>query len=303
MNPTNSNTTPAPYLVTGANGLSGSIIVKELSRQGIPVRALVRDAAKATALQALPGVSIYVGDMLRPETLDEALCGVEKTIVISSAFQAMVQAQQTFIDAAIRAGVRHIIKYSGAESGIGFSAQAFEPTLEHEQIEDYLVQSGIAWTMLRPSQFMEVYFPGGPTGISPGQAALFLPGDAARLAPVSLDDVAKVCVKLLVEKGHEGRIYEMTGPDSLTTPEVCAALSEALGTPIAYHGIPMEAYRQRLITAGAPQHVADQLICLWTQRNKCVRSHIKLDTHREFGIRPTTFTEFAYRNTVAFGLN
>jgi uncharacterized protein YbjT (DUF2867 family) len=215
----------------------------------------------------------------------------------------MVKTQQTFIDAAIRAGVRHIIKYSGAESGIGFNAQNFQPTRQHENIEDYLVNAGVAWTLLRPSQFMEVYLPGSPTGINLPQEALVLPIESARLSPVSIEDVAKVCAGLLTQNGHEGKIYEMTGPDALSMSEVCEILTEALGKKIAYQPIPMETYGQLLMNLGIPGEISRHLIDLSRERRKCIGSHVKLDTHQRFNVRPTNFAEFVYRNRPVFGIN
>lgn len=291
------------FLITGATGLSGSILVRELVRQQIPVRALVRNRAKATELASYPTVDVYEGNMLQPDTLRAALAGVEKAVLISSAFEDMVNTQQTFIDAAIQAGVRHIIKYSGAEAGIGFNAQNFQPTRQHENIEDYLIDSGVAWTIVRPSQFMEVYLPGSPTGVDPQRNVLVLPIESARLAPVSIEDVAKVFVKLLLESGHEGKIYEMTGPDALTMPEACTIVSEAIDRPITYVNIGLEAYRQGLIGAGVPEEIAAHLIDLSKERKKCTTANIRLVTHQLFGIRPTNFAEFIYKHASAFQAN
>src|SRR6266851_4412408 len=95
--------------------------------------------------------------MLRPETLDPVLDGVDRALLISSAGPEMLDTQWRFIDAARQAGVGHIVKFSGKESGIGFDPLRFRFTRMHELIEDYLEASGVAWTHLRPSQFMQVY--------------------------------------------------------------------------------------------------------------------------------------------------
>jgi uncharacterized protein YbjT (DUF2867 family) len=72
-------------LVTGATGNSGQAVVKKLTRQGVPVRALVRDEAKAQPLTELPGASVVVGDMMRPQSLRAALDGISKALLISTA--------------------------------------------------------------------------------------------------------------------------------------------------------------------------------------------------------------------------
>lgn len=290
-------------LITGATGLSGSILLQELVRQQIPVRALIRNRAKARELERYPDIEVYEGDMLQPDTLRAALDGVEKAVLISSAFENMVNTQQTFIDAAVQAGVRQIIKYSGAEAGIGFNAQNFQPTRQHENIEDYLIGSGVGWTIVRPSQFMEVYLPGSPTGVDPQRNALVLPIQAARLVPVSIEDVAKVITKLLVETGHDGKIYEMTGPDALTMPEACAIVSEVIGRPITYVNITMEAYQQGLVGAGVPEEIVAHLINLSKERRKCTDANVRLTTHQLFGIRPTNFAQFIYKHASAFQAN
>lgn len=297
------NQSNSTFLITGATGLSGSILIQELIRQQIPVRALVRNRAKGHELEHYPDVEIYEGDMLQPDTLRAALDGVEKAVLISSAFEDMVNTQQMFIDAAVQAGVQHIIKYSGAEAGIGFNAQNFQPTRQHENIEDYLINSGVAWTIVRPSQFMEVYLPGSPTGVDPQRNVLVLPIQAARLVPVSIEDVAKVITKLLVETGHDGKIYEMTGPDALTMPEACAILSEVIGRPITYVNISMEEYQQGLISMGVPADIASHLIDLSKERRKCTTANIRLATHQLFGIRPTNFAQFIYKHASAFQAN
>jgi uncharacterized protein YbjT (DUF2867 family) len=100
-------------LVTGATGVNGSELVRRLSARGIPVRALARSAAKAAALSGLPGVDLAFGDMGRPETLEAALHGIDRAVLISSAAPDMVEVQSSFIAAAVRAGVRHVVKLSG----------------------------------------------------------------------------------------------------------------------------------------------------------------------------------------------
>lgn len=126
--------------------MSGSIVIREFARQKTPVRALVRSRAKARALETLPTVEFVEGDMARPETLGAALHGVDRVLMISSSDPRMVETQCTFIDASKKAGVRHIVKFSGAESGIGFNPKAFRFTRMHAQIERYLEGSGLEWT-------------------------------------------------------------------------------------------------------------------------------------------------------------
>ena len=126
-------------LVTGANGLAGSAVIREFARQHSPVRALVRSRANAQALGALPGVELVEGDMLRPETLAEALSGVDRALLLSSPNQQMVETQSALIDAAKNAGVRQIVKFSGLNASV---ASPFLFNRMHAEIEGYLERSG-----------------------------------------------------------------------------------------------------------------------------------------------------------------
>src|ERR1700674_588976 len=97
-------------LVTGATGLNGKELVRRLSARGVALRALVRSAAKAAELSALPHVEIVAGDMAHPETLLEALRGVDRAMLISSSDPQMLEVQANFIAAAAQAGRSHVVK-------------------------------------------------------------------------------------------------------------------------------------------------------------------------------------------------
>ena len=90
-------------LVTGATGLNGKELVRQLSARGVALRALVRSVAKAAELSALPNVEIVVGDMAHAQTLSGALRGVDRAMLISSSEPAMLEIQSNFIAAAASA--------------------------------------------------------------------------------------------------------------------------------------------------------------------------------------------------------
>jgi uncharacterized protein YbjT (DUF2867 family) len=285
-------------LVTGATGLSGSLVIREFARQQAPVRALVRSRAKARELETLPTVEVVEGDMLRPETLGPVLAGMRRVLMISSANAQMAQTQCKFVDACTRAGVRHIIKFSGAESGIGFDPRQFRFTRMHEDIERYVEQSGLAWTHLRPSQFMQVYLGEAPSIVA--ENAISLPFDDIKLSPIDVEDIAKIAFGVLCSEGHEGRRYEMTGPEALTMADIADRISQAIGKTIRYVKVTPEQRRATLLARGTPPQVADGLGEQTAERLKHPESKVYLGTHNLFGVHPTTFLEFARRNAAAF---
>jgi uncharacterized protein YbjT (DUF2867 family) len=285
-------------LVTGATGRPGSAVIQEFARQRTPVRALVRERSKAEALQALEGVEVAYGDMLWPETLGDALADVDRVLMITNAGPQMLETQATFIDAAKKAGVGHIVKFSGKESTDGFDPEKFRSTRSHEQIQRYLIASGTPWTVLRPSQFMHVYFEEVPDIVASGELRLPL-GDTT-LAPIDIDDIAKVAYAVLTTPGHEGRTYAMTGPEALTMADAARHISDAIGKPVRYLDVSAEDKQRAWLEAGYPPARASAFTQLFEERRRLGRSTVDLTTHRRFGIEPTTFAQFARRNADIF---
>src|SRR5262245_31012928 len=105
-------------LVTGATGLVGGAVVRQLAARGVPVRALVRNPEKAAAL-ADPTVQTVVGDFARPESLDAALDSVTRALLISHHDVRQVELQGNFVETARRAGSVHIVKLSGLATAPG----------------------------------------------------------------------------------------------------------------------------------------------------------------------------------------
>jgi uncharacterized protein YbjT (DUF2867 family) len=283
-------------LLTGATGLAGSFIANEFVRQRQPVRILVRDRAKAAALEQVPTVEIVEGDMSRRSSLGSALDGVDRVLMISAPLMDMVETQCTFIDASKAAGVRHVIKFSGLDAR---PDTAFPFGLMHKEIEEYLENSGLAWTHLRPTGFMQEYLREAPSIINEGAFYLAL-GDV-RLNPIDLVDVGKVGFLLLRDGGHEGARLPMTGPEALTMAEVADRISRAVGRTVRYVAVSPLQRRQALIAHGIPPEFADALDIQVEERLKGgPESQVNLSTHQLFNVKPTTFLQFAERNAEAF---
>jgi uncharacterized protein YbjT (DUF2867 family) len=288
-------------LVTGATGLNGKAIVREFARQNHEVRALVRNQARASAagLGGLAGVELVEGDMRRPETLGAALDGIERVLMISTAAEDMTETQCRFIDACKQAGVAHVVKFSGAESNIGYDATKFRFTRMHEEIERYLEGAGMAWTHLRPSQFMQVYLRDAP--IIAAEGVFYLALGETELSPVDVEDIARVAFRLLRDGGHAGESLDMTGPEALTMTDIAARISQAIGKPVRYVDVSPEERRRNLLAAGIPAGFADALDEQLAERRRRPKSRVYLTTHEMFGVRPTPFREFAQRHAAMFG--
>jgi uncharacterized protein YbjT (DUF2867 family) len=282
-------------LVTGATGLNGSELVRRLAAKGIPSRALVRNLAKATSLAALPNVEVVEGDMARPDSLAEALRGVERAMLISSSDPTMVETQTTFIDAARKAGVKHVVKLSGIIPELD---SPFRFARMHAEIEKRLEDSGLAYTHLRAGEFMPSYFRQVPSIVSRG--ILALPMGDARIASVDIGDLAEVAIAVLTTTGHEGKTYALTGPESLTMSEVAKKLSAVTGKAISYVDVPPEEATKARLAAGMPPYLAEGLDELFAERRRGKESKVWPTIEEVFGRQPTSFDEFARRNAAIF---
>jgi uncharacterized protein YbjT (DUF2867 family) len=284
-------------LLTGATGTAGSSIAKEFVEQRVPVRILVRDKTKARQFENIPTVEIVEGDMSAPNSLARALDGVDRALMISAPVMDMVDTQRRFIDASKAAGVRHVIKFSGLDAR---PDTTFPFGLMHLEIEKYLEASGLAWTQLRPTGFMQEYLREAPSIVKDG--ALYLALGDTRLNPIDVRDVAKVGFLLLRDGGHEGERIPMTGPEALTMADIAERISRATGRTVRYVPISPEQRRQALIAHGIPAPIADALDKQVEERLKGgIESQVDLSTHRLFNVKPTTFLEFARANAAAFG--
>jgi uncharacterized protein YbjT (DUF2867 family) len=283
-------------LVTGATGLAGSAVVREFIKAGRPVRALVRDPARALVWAPFPNVEVVHGDMLRPETLTPALSGVDRALLISTSDKRMGETQSAFIDAAQHSSVRHIVKYSGLSAADEDSSFIFGRM--HKDVESYLEASTLAWTHLRPSQFMTEYLREVPTILA--QSSIFLPLDDARLVPIDVVDVAKAAYLLLTTSGHEASTYAMSGPEALSMKEVAARISNAVGRTVRYVNVSRAQRSEALLRAQVDPFLVAALEAQVAERLKGREATVHPETHAALGIHATTLAEFAHRNAGAF---
>lgn len=285
-------------LLTGATGMAGSHIANEFLKGGEAVRFLVRDPAKALAtLRPSRTAQVVQGDMARPETLGAALEGVERALMISSSTMDMAETQCTFIDACRAAGVTHLIKFSG----LAARPEALFPFGRmHLAVEQHLERSGLEWTHLRPTGFMQEYLREAPSIL--GAGALYLPLGDVRLNPVDLTDVGKIGYRLLRDGGHHGARLPITGPEALTMGEIASRISQATGRAVRYVPVSRSQRREALIAHGIPEVFADALDKQVEERLRGgLESRVDLSSHELFQVEPTTFLGFARRNAQAFG--
>ncbi|MBI4397005.1 MAG: SDR family oxidoreductase, partial [Elusimicrobia bacterium] len=225
-------------LVTGATGTVGSEVVRRLSALGVPFRAMTRHPEKAARLRQIAGgtrLEVVKGDMARPETLDGAVAGVDAVFLLSEAHPRQVEMQGHIVNAAKRAGVRRMVKLSvlGADETSPLAVGRWHRTTE-KQIES----SGFSFTHLRPHYFMQNLLAYAPAIAKRG--VFHAPLGDGKISLVDVRDIAAVAARVLTEKGHEGKAYDVTGPEAISFHEAAAKLSKALGREVAYRDVPAD---------------------------------------------------------------
>jgi NAD(P)H dehydrogenase (quinone) len=226
-----------PIAVTGSTGRLGGRIARLLALAQAPQRLLVRDPARAPDLT---GTQVTIAPYADGAAVQAALEGVETALMVSGAeTPERVAEHRSFIDAAARAGVGHLVYISFFGAGPNAT---FTLARDHWATEEHLRASGIPHTILRDNLHADFFpFLVGEDGLIRG------PAGTGKVAAVAQDDIADVAAAvLLAPKQHLGVTYDLTGPEALTLAEVAATITEATGRSVTFYDETVEeAYASR----------------------------------------------------------
>jgi len=276
-------------LVTGATGTFGGEVSRQLQERGEPVRVLVRDPAKTSWFGE--STQVVIGSFDRPETLDAALMGIERIFLASFDSPNQCELQTIVLTAAQRHGVRHIVRIS--TNGI-HEFRRLPIFSWHYECEQGLEKSGLAFTHLRPDWVMQNFLPSSSaTPVVEGK--IRLPAGDGRVSFVDARDVAAVAVEALTGQGHEGKAYELTGPDALSHSNVANQLSAAIGRSIVYENISPDVYEREKAAEGWSQAAIETMLALFAEmRNGFNYGPAVTDTIQTVtGRPPSSFKDFA----------
>lgn len=228
-------------LVTGASGNVGSEVVRALASAGVQVRALTRSGLGASPT---PGVTMVPGDLGDPASLRAALDGVEGLF--------MLPGYPGILAEATRAGVRNVAQLSGMSAGLGDLNNAITRYMAETEAE--VKESGLNWTILRPSAFMSNTLRWLPQ-LRSGDLVRG-PFASVRTAMIDPADIGAVAALALTAPGHAGRTYELSGPQALTPADQIAVLAQVLGRPLRFEGQP-DAEARAEMSATTPEQYVD----------------------------------------------
>lgn len=268
--------------VTGSTGVLGGKVAARLSARGVPTRLLARDPGRAPRL---PGGRVVRASYDDAASVVSALEGIEVLFMVSAAESAdRLEQHRTFLDAARRAGVQHVVytSFFGAAPDATFTLAR-----DHAATEQHLRASGMSWTLLRDNFYLD-FLPAlvGEDGVIRG------PAGEGRVAAVARDDIARTATEVLLSaERHAGATYDLTGPEALTLAEVATVLSTHLGRPVTFHDETVaEAYASRA-RWGAPPWQIDAWVSTYTAIAAGELARVGGDVERITGIAATSLAD------------
>ncbi len=234
-------------LVTGATGNTGSLLVPALLKAGVDVRVLVRNEAKAKPLKEL-GAEVVTGDLDEPATILPAVKNVDKIYLLTWNGETQLKQAKNVINAARYEGASHIIRHSmwGPDNS-RIIKQGYE-------IEEIIKSSGLPWTLLKPTFYMQNTMMAAQTISSDG--VIYWDMKDGRLAMNDIRDIADAAFAVITGEGHEGRSYILTGPEAISFNDAANTFSKVLDKEVKYVNVPHEASLQSMTGMGMPEWIA-----------------------------------------------
>lgn len=274
-------------LVLGATGTVGENVAQELARRGVAVRAATRhpDGRRLHAPQLE-----YVGlDLADASTFKGALDGADRLFVMVPPGHARAdQLMAPFLDAALPRVRRAVtMTASGVEASDEIPMRKLEKTVE---------RSGVSWTHLRPTWFMQNFHTFWlPTILATGQ--VMVPASEAKTAFVDARDIAEVAATVLATDSelHSKKAYTLTGPESLTYAQATAILTRETGRTIGYLPVDDESFKSGLLKAGLPEDYAGLMVGLFQHVRAGHAARRSPDVQSVLGKEPRALADYARR--------
>jgi uncharacterized protein YbjT (DUF2867 family) len=239
----------AKILVTGATGNTCSILIPALVSAGYEVRAFVRNKEKAQGLKD-EGAEIYIGDLDQGDTIDGALEGIDKVYLCTWNGPTASAQGNNIVDAIKRAGTNPFIVRHSA-----YGTDGSRLIQQINEVDKAIQGSGIPWTSIKPTFFMQNMMMASPSIQNGGQ--IYWDWAEGKAGMIDIRDVADSAFGALTGKAEQGKEYILTGPESISMHDVAASFAKVLGKEINYVAVPHEASKEAMMGMGFPEFIVD----------------------------------------------
>jgi len=265
-------------LVTTPTGKVGQELIPLLRERGVSLRLGAHSVEKTRA--AFPGLEVVPLDHTRPETHAAAVAGVD-AVYLASPGDFPSAPEKALVDAARKAGVKKIVKLAA------FGVEHSDNPLR--QVEEHVRASGIPFTFLHPSWFMQNFTTSLAGGLKSGTLAE--PAADRKIAFIDARDIAAVAAEALTRPGHDGKTYTLTGSEQLSRAEVAAIVGKELGRTITYLPVTDEQFRAAVKGFLTPSYT-DLMSALYGMVRAGVYEATSPTVQEVLGRPPITFARF-----------
>ena len=245
--------------VVGATGNTGRAVVKELMGLGHNPICIVRNPSKAREVLGAEAKTV-VAELTDRVALEKALEGVISVFVVTGHNPEMAVQQNNVLEAALKAGVKYLVRVSGGRAVVGPDAESVVGR-GHHAIEERLRSSGIGWVILRPGLFMQNTFT--QAALIKNESKMVVP--ASKESPIAFIDVrdtGALGARILIDPApHAGKTYEFTGAQT-SYGEFAGVFSQVLGKPITYIEATLQQTEQALKARGMPDWLVAHLLSI-----------------------------------------
>lgn len=288
-------------LVTGASGQLGRLVLDALLASGKvapeSIVATTRDAAKLDAY-AQKGVTVRAADFDDPASLDAALAGAGKVLILSTDAldkpgRRLAQ-HKAAVAATKKAGAKHILYTSMPQPDD--SRVTFAP--DHLGTEEAIKATGIPYTILRDGWYAENLFMSLPHALQTG--SWYTASGNGRLAHITRADTAAAIAGALLSAGDESRTYTLTGTKSHTADEIAAIVSAATGKPLKVVHVTDAQLAEGLKAAGLPEGFIPTVVSFDANTREGKIAMVTDDAEKLSGRKPTSFEDFIAASKAAF---
>jgi len=283
-------------LITGATGKIGKELVTNLLARQSSFKVMARSKEAIQDFEGR-GIQAVQGDFERPDTFAGALSGVQSVFLLTAPRPDNVAIEQRFLAACKAKGVDYVVRVSA----IGANPWAASSLIRsHGHCEAQLEASGLDWTILRPTIFMQNLVPMIGAAVAK-ESTFYAPAGDALLPWVDTRDIAAVAATVLTSKGHENLIHEITGPEALTYTQVAEQLSSLCGRKIRYVNVPDAMAHRSMVDMGTPPWLAEGMITLYHMFKANGATALTLDTvERITGRAPRSLAAYLWEHEAAF---